>query len=410
MKPTDFPLWQPFLQNFDETVIVLATPSKYQYGTSYNDAMAYGQLCALLQRVPQVYPADFLRENSQKNLIVIGGKLTNPITQQFSRLAESRLGFEFDVGVLYDKKRFAVLTPTFLEGAEKIIINTTSDYGLIIYTNNPFNQDTKLLGLMGIKSAGTLGTAMALSDMDVVSTMTKCIEELGENNPTLLNKTVEIVVKVGAVNGILREISVEKVRISTETGQTEKIWESEEYQHEAEKQTYLLYVNAPEGIIPRLHVNQTNLKFESEDRMQLIALLAQQAKADYEQSSGNDGWINAVEIGRRLWQQGLLINEEWVELDPAALRRISSEIVKWARTYNITSKRDGTLVKIDSSYVADNILLDFDMNTKRIVKDMVFNINKDVKDKQIIPFHLIEGGTRRGYRLNTNPAGIFFNA
>lgn len=362
-----------------------------------------------MQQALKVYPADLLRENSQKNLILIGGRLTNKITQQFFISEESRLGLKFDKNVLYDKERFAALTPTFLEGKDKIIINTTSDYGLIIYTSNPFNKETKLLGLIGIKSAGTLGSAMALSDMNVVSIMLQCIGELEENKKALLEKTVEIIVKVEAVNGVPQngKISVEKVRISNEAGQTEKVWESEEYQHKTKRKAYLIYVDAKEGNIPRIRINQTNLGFESEDRMQLIALLAQQAKADYEQLSGNDGWINGIEIGRRLWQQGLLINEEWVELAPAVLRQISSEIVKWAKIYNITSKRNGTLIEIDSSYVADNILIGFDMNIKRIVRDMVFNINKDVKEKQILPFHLIEGGTRRGYRLNTNPACIF---
>ncbi|MBI1927932.1 hypothetical protein HYR99_27285 [Candidatus Poribacteria bacterium] len=407
--PKDFPLWQPFLQNLDETVIVLATPPKYQYGTSYNDAMAYGQLCALLQRVPPVYPADFLRENSQKNLILIGGRLTNPITQQFSLLAESRLGFEFEAGVLYDKERFAALTPTFSEGAEKMIVNTTGDYGLITYTGNPFNRETKLLGLTGIKSAGTFGAAVALSEIDVVSRMLQRMEELGANQKDLLEKTVEILVKVGAVNGVPQrgEIRVEKVRISNDAGETEKVWESEEYQLKAERPAYLLYVDAKEGGIPRIRINQTHLEFESEDRMELISLLARQAKADDEKPSGHEGWMSAMELGRRLWKEGLLIDEKWVELAPAALRRISGEIVKWARIHHITHKKDGTLVEIDSSYVADNILVDFDLNIKRVVRDLVFNINKDIKEKGILPFHFIEGGNRRGYRLNTNSACIF---
>ena len=413
----DLFIWQHFLHDQSEPVILLPSPhGVYKNGISYSDACAMGEIYAKLQKVKNfdVRHPELLGDSISKNLILIGGQKVNSITKAFQSSKEAGLNFYLEDGVIYDEDKEALVTPEYSKGKKRSLDNLTVDYGLIIYTDNPFGQPAKVLHLAGIKGFGTLAAAIAVTDKMYIRMIQKLIKEYIKvgSASQLQNKTVEVLVKVCASNGRLRRDSlcVEKIRVSDGRARCKcESWESEEYKKLKKVLPYRLYIdlnNADNGASSVIRVNDKEVKFSrSPDRLKLVYILAEQAKEDYLNESERQGWLNALELAQRLWQ--IKQRNSVIEMASELRREISNLIITWARHLQKRGKLTlGEDIDLDHEYINSEILvLNFDIKKK--IADLVYLINQDQRNKFGSEFQLIETQLGLGYRISIHPALIF---
>jgi hypothetical protein len=408
-------VWNCLLRNEAATVIVMPSPhSQYKSGISYSDALASGEIYASLHGVGHVDTRipEFLGQDVCENLILIGGKKANPIARDFQALKHTGLIFDLDDGVIYDKQKQVVLTPEYASGQERTVANLVADYGLIVYTDNPLGKSTKIVHLAGIKGGGTLAAAIAAVDPRLVHQIEKSLRQLlGDGDSAQLkNLTVEILIKVSAANGRVRRDSIEIEKISVSNGRSCRTWESEKYSQLKAVVPHRLLIHAMrtscKPISVRARIDDQEIKFaKSTDRLNAIYFLARQAREDYLNESGNEGWLSAFELAQKLWQ--ITHKNGAIEISEEMKRHLSEAIKRWATHL----QRRGKLtfsdnIELDSRYVNSEILV-LDSDIKKKIVDLVHMINHEQKNKYGPGFQLIESKCGLGYRINIHPALIF---
>jgi hypothetical protein len=408
-------VWRRLLHDPAGSVIVIPSPhGEYKSGISYNDAVAAGEIYAnrhifgsLEVRTPEL-----LGDEIGADLILIGGKKVNTVARDFQSLKHATLSFDLDDGVTYDKDKQVLLTPEYVTGKQRTTANVKIDYGLIVYTDNPFGKSTKILQLAGIKGFGTLAAAFALVDPDFAHAIDRILARLTSNRDgtQVKNQTVEIVVKVSVNDGRARResVSIEKVRVSR--GTASRTWESETYRQLSGVVPHKLYITTTK---PHLNVQTVSARIDDQelkynksgDRMNAIYGLAKRARNDYLNSSQNGGWVSALELAERLWQ--IRMRNGAIEISEGIKTEMARAIERWARHL----AKSGKLilsddVKLDHDYINSEILVP-DLDIKKKIVDLVHKINQDEKYKRDNGFQLIESRPGLGYRINFHPALIF---
>ncbi|HJX11009.1 MAG TPA: hypothetical protein VJ733_10975 [Candidatus Binatia bacterium] len=333
-------------------------------------------------------------DDTRENLILIGGRKANPIERNFQRLEHSKLSFDLRDGVIYDKQKHIVLVPQYAAGQERTLANLVADYGLISYTDNPFGKSTKILHLAGIRGFGTLAAAIALVDPRPIRTIEKILTRLIRRHASQpKNLTVEILVRVSVSRGRARRdsLAIEKIKVSHE--RTSRAWESEAYGQLKPVSPHGLYIDAVRSTskapIIRARIDNEEITFtKSSDRMKTIYFLAKQAKEDYLDRSGNQGWMSAVQLAESLWQ--IKLTSGGSELIGEVKKEVSEAIRRWANDL----KRQGKLllpdnVTVDHQYINSEILI-FDSDIKKKVVDLIHMINHEQKSNNNTGFQLIE--------------------
>ncbi|MDZ4342573.1 MAG: hypothetical protein U1E51_09095 [Candidatus Binatia bacterium] len=403
------------MDNDAETIIVMPSPhGEYKSGISYSDALAAGEVYASLRKRGHldVRTPELLGDDTRENLILIGGRKANPIARDFQRLEYSKLSFDLRDGVIYDKQKHIVLVPQYAAGQERTLANLVADYGLISTTDNPFGKSTKILQLAGIRGFGTLAAAIALVDPRPVRTIEKILTRLIRRHALQpKNLTVEILVRVSVSRGRARRdsLAIEKIKVSN--GRTSRTWESEAYGQLKPVSPHGLYIDvvrsASKAPIIRARIDNEEITFtKSSDRMKTIYLLAKQAIEDDLNRSGNQGWMNAVQLAESLWQ--IKLTSGGSELIGELRTEVSEAIRRWANHL----ERQGKLllpdnVTVDHQYINSEILI-FDSDIKKKVVDLIHMINHE-QSKNNTGFQLIESKPGLGYRINIHPALIFIN-
>ncbi len=413
----DFFIWRRFFSDPVGAVIVLPSPhGDYKSGISYRDACAGGEIYAKLHSLKNldIRTPELLGDDIRKNLILIAGNRANPISRDFQSVKDSDLSFYLDEGVIYDKEKQAIATPKFSDTQKRTIDYVMNDYGLILYTNNPFGRSTKVLHLAGIKGSGTLAAAIAVSQEKYIHEIERLISQKVKGaTGDLGNKTVEILVKACASNGRIKRngISLEKIKVSDGNGSRK--WESEDYNQMRKVIPHRLYLHVigggqKETEMIKVRVDDQEIKFaKSPDRVKIIHILAKQAREDYVNESEKEGWLSGLQLAERIWP---IKRRDGVTQIPSEIRReISKDIITWATNLQKFGKlRFEEGIRLDQDYVNSEILvLDFDLKKK--IVDLVHLINQDEKIKFGPGFQLIQSHPGLGYRINIHPALIFLN-
>ena len=348
-----------------------------------------------------------------ENLILIGGKKANPIAKDFQTVKQASLNFYLDDGVIYDREKQILVTPEYTHGQPRNLASVVADYGLVIYSDNPFGKATKILQLAGIKGFGTLAATIAVVGPTPVHQIERLLGRFMDNRGVsrLKKSTVEILVKVFVANGSVSRdsLQIEKIRVSNES--TAQTWESETYSQLKKVVPHRIYINVAETACKSLNITvgiderEPNYFSKSADRLKTIYFLAKQAKDDYLRQSENKGWLSALELAEKLWQ---FQHRNGVIDIPSELKRQISEIIKrWAGHL----QRKGELIfsnniKLDHEYINSEILV-FDLDIKKRIVDLVHKINHEEKNHFGLEFPLIESKPGRGYRINLHPSLIF---
>jgi hypothetical protein len=408
-------VWECLLEKEAQTVIVMPAPhGDYKSGISYGDAFAGGEIYAKLQRIirAELRTPELLGDDICRNLILIGGKKANPIAKHFQELKHTSLSFELDDGVIYDKEKQVVLIPEYKNGQERTLSNAVADYGLIVFTDNPFGKSTKILQIAGIRGFGTLAAAISVVDPVPSHQIDKLLGRLISNRdaPQPKNRTVEILVKASVMNGKIQRESIEIEKLILRNGVASCTWESETFKQLKAVVPHRLYINVMRNSFKvsniRARIDDQEIEFgKSTDRLNAIYFLAKRAKEDYLNQSENKGWLNAMELAERLWQ--IKHRSGSIEIPGEIRREICEIIMRWAS--HLQKKRKLILsedIKLNHEYINSEILV-FDLDIKKRIVDLVHMINHEEKRKYGPGFQLIESKPGLGYRINLHPSLIF---
>jgi hypothetical protein len=408
-------VWSSLCSHRGKTVIVLPAPhGEYKSGISYSDALATGEIYAYLRGLQHldVRTPDLLGDDLSENLIVIGGRKANPVGKDVQARLDGALSFDLDDGIIRDKEKQIVLTPQYAKGKERTIGNVIVDYGLLVFTGNPYGKSTHLLYLAGIKGFGTLAAAIAAVDPQPVRQIETLLKRL-ETEPSARchdSGTLEVLVKVSVTNGRVRRESVQVEKIRARNGSTARTWESKTYTQLEKVVQQRLYIAVggtplkPLSIRARIDNREINLG-KSTDRHNAIYCLAKQFREDYLKQSDNNGWVNGIVLAQRLWQ--IKHTAGAIEIPDEIKRQISETIKRWVTHL----ERRGELslsknIKLDSHYINSEILV-FDSDIKKKIVDLVHMINDEGKHECGPGVQLIECKPGLGYRINFHPALIF---
>ena len=409
-------VWHPLLKGAARSVMVMPSPhGEFKSGISYNDAFAAGEIYANsyeLRNLNVAIPGHLGRDICE-NLILIGGNKCNPIAKEFQAVKQASLNFYLDDGVIYDREKQIVVTPEYVRGQPRNLASVVADYGLVIYSDNPFGKATKILQLAGIKGFGTLAATIAVVCPGPVHQIKRLLERfMSDSGVSRLKKhTVEILVKICVENGSVRRdtLQIEKIRVSNES--TAQTWESETYSQLKNVVPHRIYVNVTDAASKSLNITvgiderEANYFSKSADRLKAIYFLAKQARDDYLTQSENKGWLSALELAEKLWQ---FRHRNGVIDIPSEIKRQMSEIIKrWAGHL----QRNGELIlsnniKLDHEYINSEVLV-FDLDIKKRIVDLVHQINHEEKNHFGPEFRLIESKPSLGYRINLHPSLIF---
>jgi hypothetical protein len=409
--------WYSFGRNQAETVIVLPSPhGEYKSGISYSDALAAGEIYAGFRELGQIdlRTPELLGNDISKNLVLLGGPKANPVAKRYRELKQSSLNFELHDGVIYDRHKQVVLTPEYLSHEAKTNAHLVADYGVIVYSDNPFGNATEVLHVAGIKGFGTFAAAVTLIDRSLIrqaknslkSFKTGCDAEGTKRGP------VEILVKVAVTDRKARRDSISIEKLCLSGGGADQKWESEAYgllKPERPQSLYITIGSSPHRTVNiKMRIGDREISVgQSPDRRSILYHLAKQAKDDYVNQRDNNGWLNAVAIADRLWQ--IKHKNGAIEIPDEMKRQISENIKRWATHL----QRRGDLVvsdkiKLDCGYINSEILV-FDLDVRKKIVDLVHMINQEQKNGSGPGHQLIESKPRLGYRINVHPALIFIN-
>lgn len=413
----DFFIWRRFFRDSVGAAIVVPSPhGDDKSGISYNDACAVSEVYGKLHSSKnlEIRTPELLGDDIRKNLILIGGKKTNPISRDFQMLKDGNLTLKLDEGVIFDKEKRAVVTSKFSNVQKGTLHHTTVDYGLIVYTDSPFEPSAKVLHLAGIKGSGTLAAAIAVSEERYIEEIERFIsQEMKGAARNLENKAVEILVKACARDGRISRDSMTLEKITVSTGKCCRKWESKDYSQLRKVNPHTMRVDVigraqQETPMIKVKIDDQEIKItKSPDRLKLIYILAKQAREDYLDDCKKEGWLSAVELAESAWR--VTYRSGVNEILPDIRREISKGIVTWARNLQRLGKlRLEEDISLDQEYVNSEILVsDFDIKKK--IVDLVYLINQDEKSRFGPDFQLIESCAGLGYRISIHPALIFLN-
>jgi len=409
--------WRRFQGNDAEAIIVLPSPhGEYKSGISYSDALAAGEIYAPFRELGDcdVRTPELLGDDICKNLVLVGGQKANPVAKKYRELKYASLNFDLADGVIYDKIKQVVLTPEYLVGQTRTNANLTADYGLIVYSDNPFGNTTLVLHIAGIKGFGTFAAAVGLIDHGLIGQTEQLFRSFKGDwgSKDAKGRVLEILVKVAVVNGRARRDSIQIEKIVLGDGGTRQKWESEAYRQLKSVNPHPLYLDVTNATIKTIHIrarigDREITVGQSADRRNVIYHLAKQAKDDYLRQSGNNGWVNAVTLADRLWQ--IKQRNGAIEIPDEMKRQISENIKRWAT--HLERRGDLRLsekIKLDSDYINSEILA-FDVDIRKKIVDLVHMINHEEQNGSGPRLQLIESKPRLGYRINIHPALIFIN-
>jgi hypothetical protein len=413
----DFFMWRRFFRDSIGVAIVLPSAQEdHKSGIGYDDACAAIEIYSKLHgsKSLEIRTPELVGDAIRKHLILIAGKKANPISQEFRILKDADLTLCLDEGVIYDREKQAVVTSRFSNGAKSTSDKVTIDYGLIVYTDSPFDPAAKVLHLAGLQGSGTLAAAIAVSAGRYIDEIERWInQEMKNVARNLENKTVEILVKVCARDGRIDRESITLEKITVSASKCRRKWESKEYSQLRKVIPHRMYVDVigrghQEAPMIKVRVDDQEIKFtKSPDRLKLIYILAKQARENYLSGCKKDGWLSAAELAESAWQ--IRYRGGVNEILPDIRREISKGIVTWARNLQRLGKlRLEESISLSEEYVNSEILVsDFDIKKK--IVDLVYLINQDEKSRFGADFQLIESCPGLGYRINIHPALIFLN-
>jgi hypothetical protein len=413
----DFFMWRRFFRDSIGAAIVLPSAhGDHKSGIGYDDACAASEIYSKLHNSKnlEIRTSELLGDAIRQHLILIAGKKANPISRDFRVLKDADLTLCLEEGVIYDQEKQAVVTSKFSNAAKSTTDNVTIDYGLIVYTDSPFEPTAKVLQLAGIQGSGTLAAAIAVSEERYIDEIERLInQEMKNIARNVENKTVEILVKVCARDGRIDRDSITLEKITVGGGKCRRKWESREYSQLRKVIPHRMYVDVigrgqQETPMIKVRIDDQEIKFtKSPDRLKLIYILAKQAREDYLNGCKKDGWLSAVELAESAWQ--IRYRGGVNEILPDIRREISKGIVTWARNLQRLGKlRLEESISLSEEYVNSEILVsDFDIKKK--IVDLVYLINQEEKSRLGVDFLLIESCPGLGYRINIHPALIFLN-
>jgi hypothetical protein len=320
--------------------------------------------------------------------------------------------FDLDDGVIFDRDKELILTPEYASGQARTTGNLLADYGLIVYTDNPFGKLTKVLQLAGIKGFGTLAAAIAAVDELPMQTIAGKVGQLLRKTDAseLKSLTFEVLVRVAVSNGRADRDSLQIHKIKVSNGSTGQVWESETYRQLNAVSPHRLHIDVTRSpsktLTARTKIDDEELSFpKSGDRQMVIYFLAKQTLEDYLNQSANKGWVSPIALAQRLWQ--IKHENGIVEIPDQIKRQITENIKRWAAY----AQRQGELtlsanIKLDSHYINSEILV-FDSDIKKKIVDLIHVVNHEWKNSVGSDFQLIESKPGLGYHISVHPALVF---
>jgi hypothetical protein len=409
-------VWSCLTLNQSFGLIVTPSPhGKYKSGISFNDTLALSEIYANLPKSSlfDARPADLVGGDASANLVLIGGKKCNRLSDEFQKAKHSSLTLDLDDGVIYDRVRHVVVTPEYCSAnwQMRTTDNLLADYGLIVYSDNPFGKSTKLVQLAGIKGFGTRAAAIAVLDSRIVRSIEGILTQLLRRTgaPAMETSTVEILLKVAVSEATLQRHSIQIQKLVVSGGNSRLMWESETYRQLKPVIPSRLRLHITKTLsstpVVQTWVNNEELRFpKSADRHNVIYLLAKQAREDYQNRSDNNGWLDWMTLSKRLWQ--LQDRNGIVEIPGDIKRLVVDSIKRWAAS---AQKRKELILSgdftMDSSYINSEILA-FDSNIQKRLVDLIHIVNHEEKHRTGSNFQFIESRPGRGYRINIHPALI----
>ncbi len=401
-------LWQPFLDDLDNTVVVLGMArGEYPKGLSFNDARTLGEIYAILKTPADVQASEgFPQSYYGKNLILIGGGKANHLSYEFQECLRDSLSFWLEDGGILDRRYQAILTPRYAEGKEKTIHHLIRDYGIITYTSNPFGrkgEKKKVLHFGGVKGYGTLAAAYALTEPRLVQQLnTLLTEAFALQSP--IDETLQILVQINIVPGepLASQVSLESMDIRTRNLE----WRAQTYTPPAAP--FLCEIDLDRaGRIKQFLLAGKLIPLENSDAERLVLLLAQKRKE--EDTRRLPGWMDIDDLATALW--GEMVEKR--EPENALVLREREKIVTSIREYIGRQYHLNLSVKEIQEQILDPIL--GEVAVPEIIKrhnrlrTRVGLLNKEVQKILNKPgFRLIESGHwgTKSYRLSIDPEHI----
>lgn len=160
--------WGDFIKSSD--IIVSSPPDNYDetsLHTGFSDLKAAAKVAALLshftdqQEGIKLIEANYIHGSLSKNIVLIGGPITNSITQRV--MDDASIPFSFENHHLINKKKHKEYKPR-LDESGKVI----EDYAFILKLKNLFDERYGLIILAGCYGYGTYAAAKAVTDFQIL--------------------------------------------------------------------------------------------------------------------------------------------------------------------------------------------------------------------------------------------------
>jgi hypothetical protein len=146
--------------------------SSYYLGYSAANALAtVSSLLSIFNKAPEgirPFEAKYTHGRMEENLVLLGGPITNQITQRM--MDDFDIPFSFKNHTLIDKRRGNIYQPKV--GQDGI----QTDYGFVLRMANPYNSKKMLVIIAGCHGYGTYAGSRIVTDQDSLRAITKKVK------------------------------------------------------------------------------------------------------------------------------------------------------------------------------------------------------------------------------------------
>ena len=160
-------IWSPFINNDAWVIMGSSRPGKqngkwrHSYRVSLSDIDTIIEIEKLFWKVKKgiiISPsAQLPRELLSTNLIVLGGPISNELTQRVFSMVDLQCQFDIERQLIKVSQSGDEYMPVISEDNRQVLI----DYGIIIKLSNPFNTENKMMILAGCHGFGTYSAILA---------------------------------------------------------------------------------------------------------------------------------------------------------------------------------------------------------------------------------------------------------